>query len=117
MLSATKDILTLLFFRNEGVPKKYMLMGLSSLHASIFSLFITLCDKFHEVHLDYLYMSTKCAHLLYTHQNPVKMQGVCQTGNGEYLGTYYKTVCMIRKHKINNVVRRFLIYAAHISHY
>ena len=43
-------------------------------------LFITLCNKFHEFNLDNLYMSEKCVHLSYMHQNCVKIQGFCITG-------------------------------------
>ena len=65
--------------RNEGVPKEYMLMGIEPFHAHIFSLFITLCNEFHEIHLDNIYKSKKYSHLSYTHHNCVKVQGVYQT--------------------------------------
>ena len=58
---------------------KYMLLGLLPLHACAFYLFLTLQNKYHEVHLDNLYRSIKFAHLLYTHKNCVKVQGVCLT--------------------------------------
>ena len=45
-----------------------------------FSLFITLGNKFHEIHLDNLYMSAKFAHLSSNRKNCVRVQGVCQTG-------------------------------------
>ena len=48
---------------NECVKKEYMLMGLSPLHDHIFYLFLTLRNKFHEVRLENIYMSTKFAHL------------------------------------------------------
>ena len=68
------------FMRSEVVPKKYTSMGLSPFYARVFSLFLTICNKLHEVHLHNLYMSAKFAHLSYTHQNCVKVQGVCRTG-------------------------------------
>ena len=61
------------------MPKKYTSMGLSTLHDNVFSLSLTLFNKFYEVHLDNLYMSAKFVYLYYTHNNWVKLQGVCQT--------------------------------------
>ena len=61
------------------MQKEYILMRISPLRAHVFSLFITLCNKFHEFHLDNHYMSTKCVHLSYTQHNCVKVQGVCPT--------------------------------------
>ena len=55
-------------------------MQLSLFQDCVFSLFLTLCNKFHEVHLDNLYMSANFVHPFYTHQNRVKVQGVRQTG-------------------------------------
>ena len=54
-------------------------MGLSPFYDSVFYLFITLCNKFHEVHLGNLYMTTNFSHLSYTHHNPVTVQRVCRT--------------------------------------
>ena len=56
-------------------------MGISTFHDNVFSLFLTFCNKFHEVHLDNIYISSKFAHLSYTHHNCVKVKGVCQTGS------------------------------------
>ena len=53
-------------------------MGLSPLRACVFSLFLTLRNKFHEVHLDNIYMSAKLLHLSYIHHNFVKVKGVYQ---------------------------------------
>ena len=64
------------FLRNEVLPKEYTLIGLSPLHARVFSLFITLHSKFQDIHLNIIYMSAKFAHLLYTHQNCLNVQGV-----------------------------------------
>ena len=50
---------------------------LSHLHACVFSLFLTIHNKFNEVHLDNLYMSAKFVHILYTHNNCVNVEGVC----------------------------------------
>ena len=58
-------------------------MGVLPLHASVFPLFVTLRNKFNEVHINNIYMSAKYAHLSYTHHNGVKLQGVCQTGGWE----------------------------------
>ena len=43
-------------------------------------LFLTLRNKFQEIHLDNIYMSAEFAHLSYTYQIRVKVQGVCQNG-------------------------------------
>ena len=53
MLFATEDILTN-FLSNRGVPKEYMLIGLLTLNDRVFYLFLTLKNKFHEIHLDNL---------------------------------------------------------------
>ena len=68
------------FLRNEVVTKEYTSMGLSPFHARVFSLFLTLHNKFHEVHIDNIYKSAKFAHITYTHHNCVKVRGVYQTG-------------------------------------
>ena len=96
MLSATKDILTIFFLRNEVVTKEYTSMGISPLHARIFYLFITLCNNFHEVHLDNLYMSTIFAYFSYTHNNCVKLQGVYKTGDLVILRELLQTDFTIR---------------------
>ena len=59
--------------------KGYTLVGLSPLHACVFSLFLTLCNKFYADQLNSLYMSATFLHLSYTHHNRVKVQCVCQT--------------------------------------
>ena len=69
------------FLRNEGVPKEYTLMGISTLYARVIYLFLSICNKLHEVHLDNIYMSAKFAQLSYTHNNCVKVQGLCRTGS------------------------------------
>ena len=56
--------------------EEYTLMVLSPLHANLFSFFLTLRNKFYEVHLDNIYMSTKYAYLSYTYQNCVKVKGI-----------------------------------------
>ena len=66
-------------------------MGILPLHDRVFLLFITLCNKFHEVHLDNIYMSAKFAHLSYTHYDCVKVQGFCQTGDWEIPREVLKT--------------------------
>ena len=63
------------FLRYEGVPKEYTPIGLSPLHAHLCSLFLTIHNKFHEVRLNNIYTSANFAHLYYTHQNCVKVQG------------------------------------------
>ena len=68
------------FLRNEVFPNEYTSMGLSPLHARVFYLFLTLRNKFHEVHLNNIYMSANILHLSYNHQNYVKVKGVCKTG-------------------------------------
>ena len=55
-------------------------MVLSPLYACVVSLFLTICNKFYEVHLDNFYMSAKCSHLSHTHRNCVKLQEVYRTG-------------------------------------
>ena len=80
MIFVNKDTLTL-FLRNEGVPQEYTMMGLSPLYACIFYLVLTVCNKFHKVHLENLYNSAKCVHLLYTHNNCIMVQGFCQNGS------------------------------------
>ena len=62
------------------MPKKYTLMGLSPFHGCVFSLFLTLFDKYYEVLLNNIYMIVKFVHLLYTHNNCVKVKGVRRTG-------------------------------------
>ena len=59
--------------RNECPPKVYTSMGFSPLHACVFYLFLTLRNKFLEVHLDNLYTSARFAHPSYTHHNCVEV--------------------------------------------
>ena len=54
-------------------------MGISTFYYHVFFLFLTFRIKFHEVHLDNLYISSKFMHLSYTKHNCVKMQDVCRT--------------------------------------
>ena len=76
MLSVTEDILTF-FLGNEFPPNYYTSMGLSHLYYCVFSLFITLHNKFYEFRIDNLYMSKTFTLPSYTHRNCVKVQGVC----------------------------------------
>ena len=73
------------------MSKGYTLRGLSTLHANVFSLFLTLCNKFHDVHINNIYINAKFAHLLYTIKNRVKVQGVCQTGDWGILREAFQT--------------------------
>ena len=73
------------------MPKEYASMRLVPLHARVLSLFVTLYNKFHEVHLDNIYMSANFAHFYYTHQNCVKVWGVCQTGGRVIPREVYQT--------------------------
>ena len=63
------------------MPNGYTSVGLSTLYARVFSLLLTLHNKFHKVRLDNLYMSAKFTHFSYNRQNCVKVQGVYQTGD------------------------------------
>ena len=65
--------------KKEVIPKEYTSTGISPLHACVFSLFLTLCNIFHKVLLDNIYMSLKFEHLSYTQHNCVKVEGVCKT--------------------------------------
>ena len=78
------------FLRNEVVPKEYTSMGISPSHAHVFYLFLTLSNKFHEVHLNNIYMSKKFENLSYTHHNCVKVQGYVEMAVREYQGKYCK---------------------------
>ena len=51
------------FLRDECLTKEYTSMGFSPFNACVFSLFITLHNKFHEVHLNNLFMSANFSHL------------------------------------------------------
>ena len=62
------------------MPKEYTQMVFSPLRARVFYLFLTVHNKFHEVHLDNIHMSAKCGHLSCTPHNCVKGHGVCQNG-------------------------------------
>ena len=75
-------------------------MGVSPLHACVFYLFLTLHNKFHEVHLDNLYTSSRFAHPSYTDHNCVEVQGVCQTGGWGIPMEVLKLSSNIRKHYI-----------------
>ena len=73
------------------MTKEYKLMGLSSFHYRLFYLFLTLCNKCYEVHLDNIYMSTKYSDLSYTYLNHVKVKVECQARGWEILGVLLKT--------------------------
>ena len=90
----------LFFLSNKGVPKEDTLMGIPILRDCVCYSFMTLFNKFHEVHLDNIYMSTKCVHLSYTHHNCVKVQGSVELVVGEYQGNYCKPSCTIIKQLI-----------------
>ena len=78
ILSATKYIISL--FLEEWIPSKGIHIDRTcTFTCSFFSLFLTLCNNFHEVYLDNLYKSLNFAHLYCTHHNFVKVQGFSQT--------------------------------------
>ena len=64
------------FLTIEDVPKEYTFIGISLLNDYVFYLLLTIDDKFHEVHLNTFYIRSKIAHIFYTHQNRVNVQGV-----------------------------------------
>ena len=79
MLPVTEDILTL-FIEKWSSSKGIHMDGTFNFTCSFFSLFITLQNKFHEINLNNLYMSSKFSHIYYSHHNRVKSQGVYWTG-------------------------------------
>ena len=79
------------------MPKEYTPMGFPPLHYRAFSLFPKICNKFHEVHLDNIYLSAKNFHLSYTHQSCVKVQGVYQTDGRVIPSEVSQTKCLDKK--------------------
>ena len=80
-----------LYLSNESVTKEYMLMLRLPLHARVFSLFLTLRNKFHEFYLDNLYMSLNFLHLSCNHQNCVMVQSVCKNVGWVIPRGFFKT--------------------------
>ena len=81
MIFVTEDILTHFSWGMKVCQIKKQLIGISPLNTCVFSLFITIPNNFHEIHLNNLYTIEKIAHLSYTHHNCVKVQGVYWNGS------------------------------------
>ena len=76
--SMSRWLYLLLFFRNDPAPKKYIVQGLSPLHARCMALFDSLVHEFHKIGLDNLYMSAKFAKAAFNHTKKVLIAGVAR---------------------------------------
>ena len=65
-LCVKMDLLTP-FFRNDPAPRKYIVKGLSPLHARCMALFDSLVHDFHKIGLDNLFMSAKFSKAAFNH--------------------------------------------------
>ena len=70
------------YMRNNPAPRKYTRgdMGMSPLHARVFSLYDSLKDEYHQCGMDNLYNSASNCRASYLHPKKVLVHGVARKG-------------------------------------